>query len=563
MPQTDAERYERLLLQEASLREVIEAISSELDLRSLLTRIAESACHLLEADNGAIGLVDEVQGVVRIEATYRMPDDELGSEARPGKGLMGQVMESRGPIIFRSYGDVKDPTRTDLHDNAVIGVPIFWRDRVIGVFGIGSEPPRQFEDADADILSRFAKHAAIAIENARLFDRAQAALGEMQLLYETSARLGVALHPEDIAGAYLEQVATKGKYGCTILEYLFDDDDRRTGVLVRGKWNRRDGTVIGNWRYSYSRDQLDDQLDAGETVMVDDVEIDPRVTEELRDLQRRDGNPAIAMIPLLASGRRTGLVVLTSEKAHHWDERELRPYQATAAYLAIALEHRHEQLNLMQAEQQVAVLEDRQRLAHELHDSVTQLLTGINFIAQATPAAMKRDPAEGEKRLEQLSELSRRALGEMRALLAELAPRESQSSQASSTQAGLVELIGQHLGSLDTDGPQLSFSHDSYREQPEPIEHALYRMVQEAVNNALKYAEASQISIHLTSTDSEVVLVIADNGRGLVESASSTKTDSSGLGIPGMRKRALDLQGTFRIHSKPGEGTSIEVRLPV
>ena len=145
MPRTDSERYERLLRQETSLREVIEAISSDLDLRSLLTRIAESACHLLDADNGAIGLVDDLQGVVRIEATYRMPEDELGSEARPGQGLMGQVMETRKPVIFRSYGDVKDPTRRDLQDNAVIGVPIFWRDQVIGVFGwrFQSHAPQQ------------------------------------------------------------------------------------------------------------------------------------------------------------------------------------------------------------------------------------------------------------------------------------------------------------------------------------------------------------------------------------------------------------------------------------
>lgn len=563
MPRTDSERYERLLRQETSLREVIEAISSDLDLRSLLTRIAESACHLLDADNGAIGLVDDLQGVVRIEATYRMPEDELGSEARPGQGLMGQVMETRKPVIFRSYGDVKDPTRRDLQDNAVIGVPIFWRDQVIGVFGIGSEPPRQFEDADADILGRFAKHAAIAIENARLFDRAQAALGEMQLLYETSARLGVALHPEDIAGAYLEQVATKGKYGCTILEYLFDEEGQRTGVLVRGRWNRKDGTVIGNWRLAYARDELDDMLDDGQTVMIDDVETDSRATEELRSLQRRDGNPAIAMIPLLASGRRTGLVVLTSDRVHHWDERELRPYQATAAYLAIALEHRHEQLNLMQAEQQVAVLEDRQRLAHELHDSVTQLLTGINFIAQATPGAIKRDPAEGEKRLEQLSELSRRALAEMRALLAELAPRESQSSSAPPSPNGLVEQIRHHLASLDSVEPELIFEHQAYRPQAEPIEHALYRMAQEGVSNALKYAQATRITIRLWEEAGSAILQVHDNGRGLGDQGAAPKTDSSGLGIPGMRRRTADLQGTFRIHSTPEEGTLVEIRLPI
>jgi signal transduction histidine kinase len=564
-PRTDAERLERLLLQEASLREVIETISSDLDLQSLLTRIVQSACHLLEADNGTISLADEVQDVVRVAAAFRMPEDEIGSQAKPGQGLSGKVLESGRPVIFNRYGDVSDPTRTDLTDNAVIGVPIFWRDRVIGVFGLGSEPPRKFYEEDVEVLSRFAKHAAIAIDNARLFDHAQSALGEMQLLYETSARLGVALHPDEIVSAYLDQVAARGKYACTIIEYEFDESNNRTGVFVKGRWDKEEGTVVGNWWFPHERDALDDLLDRGETVVISNVETDDRVTEYLKEMQRQDGHPALAMIPLLTAGQRTGLVILTSKTVQEWADRELRPYQATAGYLAIALRHRHEQLSLMEAERQVAVLRDRQRLAHELHDSVTQLLTGINFIAQATPNVIKRDPVEGEKRLDQLATLSRRALSEMRALLAELAPREHRAApEPHESGEGLVEMIRAHLASMQTAGPIVTVEASKYQSQSPVIEHALYRIAQEAVNNALKYAGATQIVVELAVTSSAVVLTVVDDGIGLSGSLPARNhPDSSGLGIPGMRRRASELGGSIRVHGPAGQGTVVEIRLPL
>lgn len=158
-----------LLRQQESLRQVIESISSELEFRPLLTLIVRHACELLDADEGTIGLVDEARRVVRTEAAYRMPTGELGAEAAPGHGLAGQVFLTGAPVILERYDQVAHPAQPSLADHAVIGLPIFWRGRMIGFFGIGAAPPRRFSQQDVDTLSVFARHAAIAIENARLF----------------------------------------------------------------------------------------------------------------------------------------------------------------------------------------------------------------------------------------------------------------------------------------------------------------------------------------------------------------------------------------------------------
>jgi CheY-like chemotaxis protein len=132
----DATDLEALLQQQESLREIIESISSELDLRLLLTRIVRHACELLGAENGTIGLVDEHRDVIRTEAAYRMPPDELGTEFPPGVGLFGHILLSQQPLILNRYGDLDQPTQSGLLDYAVVSVPIVWRDQLIGVFGL-------------------------------------------------------------------------------------------------------------------------------------------------------------------------------------------------------------------------------------------------------------------------------------------------------------------------------------------------------------------------------------------------------------------------------------------
>lgn len=183
-PRGDPPDLAVLLRQRDSLREVIESISGELDLRQLLTRIVRHACELLDAHFGSIGLYDEERDLIRTEAVVSMPERELGAEMPPGVGLAGQVLLTRKPIVIDRYDTLPAVTLPELSDHAVVGVPIFWHDRLIGFFGIGAEPPRRFGENDVEMLSLFARHAAIAIENARLFERARrlAVLEERQRL---------------------------------------------------------------------------------------------------------------------------------------------------------------------------------------------------------------------------------------------------------------------------------------------------------------------------------------------------------------------------------------------
>jgi signal transduction histidine kinase len=568
------------------VQRVIGSISSGLALEPLLANILDGAVTLIKATHGTIGLVaghgDEA--VVRTVAAHNMPAEELGAEMSAGMGLAGRVLRDGRTIRLDRYGDLDQLTLPELADHSVIGVPIRWGETLIGFFGIGNEAPNLFSERDAETLELFAQYAAIAINNANLFEASQGALDEMRLLYETSQRIGLAADVDGVIDAYLDQVAVGGEYICNIVLYEFDPQGQRTALIVRGRWTPQTGSQRLDERLPHARDDLDPILDEGETIAISDVRTDPRVSAGLRQMQEQEGRLALAMIPLMVRSVRIGLVVLSHPGAHHWTEDHLRPYRATAAQLAIAIDHRMQQNLLNERSQLLAVLQERQRLARELHDSVTQLIFSTTLIAQSIAPAWRRDPAEGQKRIDRLLELSQTSLREMRALLFELRPGEEASSkEIPSTLTGAERVrhygIVRALRLLADD-----FSHDgivvrvhvneaglSYfgtvpggRVGEEAVVEGLYRIVQEALNNAAKHAGAHLVTVSLEREQPGSLHVsVVDDGIGITPGTARESAAGTGLGMKTMRERAESLGGTLRVISSPGAGTAIEILIPL
>lgn len=569
------------------LQRVIGSISSGLALEPLLANILESAVTLIEATHGTIGLVVERENgpVVRTVAVHNMPAGELGAEMAPGVGLAGHILKTGNIIRLDRYGDLDEPTLPELANHSVIGVPIRWGDTLIGFFGLGNESPNRFNQRDAEALELFAQYAAIAINNANLYEASRHALDEMRLLYETSQRIGLSADVDNVIDAYLDQVAAGGQYICTIVLYEFDSHDQRTAVLVKGRWTPESGSQRMEERLPYARDDLDPLLDAGQTITITDVRIDPRVPADLRLMQEESGRLALAMIPLMVRSQRMGLVVLSYPGVHKWAEVLLRPYRATAAQLAIAIDHRLQQNLLNEQSQQLAVLQERQRLARELHDSVTQLIFSTTLIAQSVSTAWKRDPHEGQRRVDRLLELSQTALREMRSLLFELRPsEESQSHEIPAALTGMERI--RHYGTLGAlrllaedfsqDGIRVNVDVDeggrNFFEtrsgaasiKAAALEEGVYRIVQEALNNAAKHSRAHRVTVQLTRGNANAMhLSITDDGVGLAEKPVQDGGRGSGLGMKTMRERAESLGGTLRVESAPGAGTTIEVSIPL
>jgi PAS domain S-box-containing protein len=201
------------------------------------------------------------------------------------------------------------------------------------------------------------------------------------------------------------------------------------------------------------------------------------------------------------------------------------------------------------AEQEAAAQEERERLAHELHDSVSQILFAAGMIADAAPSLWDKDPALGQQNLEMLSKMIRGASAEMRSLLLELRP----DTLRDQTLGRLLETLTIAARARSQAGVSLNVEGDC--PSPDDVTLALHRIAQESLNNVAKHAQAGEIQIDLRCSHQSVELRIKDDGRGFDPQA----IPAGHLGIGIMHERADKIGAILQINSKPGEGTSVDV----
>jgi signal transduction histidine kinase len=574
-----------------SLRAVIESISGELELRPLLTRIVEQACTLLEADHGTIGLVDEARGIVRTEAGYNMPPNELGTELGIGEGMAGLVLGARRPLTFSRYGEVPQPTQPAMLNDAILGMPIVWRGAMIGFFGIGRSPKtirptrgrarsgaaraatpakkaapksaRRFTKTDIAALGEFARHAAIAIHNARTYELEQQRADRLRIISRVGGIITSDLRLSDLLKKAADAVHELLGYPNVAIA-LIDPDDPHTLVLDTLGGHYR-SIIHGEYRFPIDQGIMGAAARTRETVLVNDVLADPRYL-------RTPGGPDVyaeVAVPILLGDSVLGVLNVETDEPLADSDADVLRLVADQMGVAIANARLHAVVR------RLAASEERNRLARELHDSVTQLLFSMTLIAQSLGAAWKRDAAEGERRVERLVELSQTALAEMRALLSELHPGGDVTLGAETAPVaraadairrhGLVGALRRHARELTADGLRVVFSARGYSPGPAEHEYELFRIAQEALHNVAKHANARTVELSVSTGGSGTLLRVSDDGTGFdgaMPNAHSGRTWPS-LGLRTMRERAESLGAHFTVQSSPGGGTTVEVSVPL
>ncbi|MBC7251238.1 MAG: GAF domain-containing sensor histidine kinase, partial [Anaerolineae bacterium] len=250
-------------------------------------------------------------------------------------------------------------------------------------------------------------------------------------------------------------------------------------------------------------------------------------------------------VPLMVKTKVLGMLTLDHSQPGHFTARHADLALAFANQVAVAIEN----ARLYAQAEETAVAAERSRLARELHDAVTQTLFSISLIAEVLPRIWERDPDEGRRRLEELRELTRGALAEMRTLLLELRP-------ATLVETRLSDLLRQLTESITGRARvPINLEAEGEWEPPTEVKVALYRIAQEALNNVAKHARASRATVRLQSRPGQVTLRVSDDGTGFDPAAIAP--DSLGLGI--MRERAEAVGATLRVESRMGEGTRVVV----
>ncbi|MGW2524432.1 GAF domain-containing sensor histidine kinase [Streptomyces sp. NPDC001617] len=221
-----------------------------------------------------------------------------------------------------------------------------------------------------------------------------------------------------------------------------------------------------------------------------------------------------------------------------------------AQHAAIALTN----ARLYERSRELTIAEERSRLAHELHDAVSQKLFSLRLTAQAAAALVDRDPSRAKGELQQVAALAAEAADELRAAVVELRP-------AALDEDGLVNTLRTQIHVLDrAHTARVSFDSRAVRALPSAQEEAVLRVAQEALHNALRHSGAAHVDVTLVRRGSGALLRVMDDGGGF--DPQSIRRAGRHLGLVSMRDRASGVGGRLTVESEPGQGTTIEMEVP-
>jgi signal transduction histidine kinase len=283
----------------------------------------------------------------------------------------------------------------------------------------------------------------------------------------------------------------------------------------------------------------------GKPLLVNNLASNTRIPSPLR----QSGYPLMYVAPLRAGSKMYGLLLLLRTTNYTLEEQEL------AISLADHIGKAAEKHVLFQQSQQLALLEERQRLARELHDSITQLLYGLVMLTEAGQTQLEgkgAQPDVARHTFVRIGETARQVIKEIRLFIHQLRPSALE-------QEGLVGAIQLRLAAVEGRADiQTRLQADETIRLPRMVEESLYQVTQEALNNTLRHAQATSVTVTLQQHDDYVLLEICDNGSGFDPHAHRT----GGMGLENMQVRVQNLGGTIDLLSTPGQGTTVRVVVP-
>ncbi|MEA2442315.1 MAG: hypothetical protein QOH76_3739 [Thermoleophilaceae bacterium] len=547
---TDPALLQRLL-------DICRSMVSEHDVDAVLRRVVDEACEITEARYGALGVMnDRGDGLDRFITTGL--DDEAHAaigELPRGRGVLGVLISDARPLRLpnvgahpRSYGF--PPAHPPM--NTFLGVPIRIRGEAYGNLYLTEKAGgREFDEVDEEAVRVLADIAGIAIDNARLYQRVEGRRDELERAVvglEATTEIARAVGGETDLDRILELIAKRGRalVGARAVVILLEDKSQLTVVTVAGEI---DDAVIG--RQLPVADSIYGQvLQSREPERIGDL------PSRLRTVRHAIGVEASAalVVPLVFKGRALGVLVAYDHEqgagTFMMSEQQLLTSFAASAAIAVGTAKTVAQEHLRHSIQAAEL--ERRRWARELHDETLQGLGALNVLLSAG--------LHGD-----LEDSARKALGFIEEQIASLRSLISDLRPAVLDDLGLqpaLEALAERMASttslaVELDVELASESGKARTRLIPEIEDAIYRLVQETLNNVSKHADTSRAVVSVRESGGSVAVEVRDDGIGF-----ELDETTGGFGLIGLRERAELVEGKLAVASASGEGTTVSIVVP-
>jgi signal transduction histidine kinase len=531
------------------LRALVEtgiAINSELSLDGVLERIVEAAARVTGAEYAALGVIDPSGSGLERFVTYGVAPEvqtEIG-DLPHGRGILGVLIKDARPL--RLHDLTEDPRSVGFPPGhppmySFLGVPILLRGVAYGNLYLTEKEGGDFTDEDEELVTLLAAQAAVALENARLYESATAWSQQLESLNEVGAALvgELELDPllelivarlRELIGARIVAIALPAGEGLRIAAAdgvgsdtlaaisMLEADSKTARVLERGRSER-----------------------------IDSLLEDPEVNQEVA---RRLGASTGLYVPLRARERTIGVLIAHDKigRDHRFGSADLRLAEqfALRASIAVDLSRRvaRDALRRVVAGQEI----ERRRLARELHDETGQALTSILLGLRAV------EEANSDVDVGALRDLVVGTLQDVRRLAVQLRPKALDDFGLVPALERLVQTFSESSGiSVELE------ARIGEERLPSDVETTVYRIVQEALTNVVKHAEAHKVSILLVRRGTTLTAVVEDDGQGFDTKA----VGDDRLGLEGMRERVELHDGRMVVEASAGAGTMLRIEVPL
>jgi len=523
-------------------------LQSELTLAGLLRRLVETAVGLTGAGYGALGVIDRAGTALDEFITVGIAPEQIAliGELPRGRGVLGVPIRERAPLRLRDLA--ADPRSVGFPPGhppmaSFLGVPILLRGASFGNLYLTEKAGgEEFSGEDEDIVRLLAAQAAVAIENARLYESARLWSRQLESLNEVSEALATQTDLPQLFDLAASRLCELLDARVVMIQVPASDGVSLTVAAASGD---HAAALLGR-TLELGRSKSGRTLTRRRSERIDSVIDDPEVDQSVPRLVEAS---AALYVPLLVGDRAAGVIVVYDKRGldHRFSDADMRIAQAFASRAAVAID-----LSQRVGREAVrALLEgqeiERTRLARELHDETGQALTSI--LLGLKP--LERQLGEGPLAL--IRTLVSSALDNVRSLTTELRPAALDDFGLEAALERLTRLVSER-SDLDV---QLNVTLDR-RELTRDQETAIYRIVQEALANVVKHAQAGSVSVVVVARAGSVRTIIEDDGAGFTPDA----VREGALGLVGIRERATLLAGRLEIQSRPGAGTTILIELP-
>jgi signal transduction histidine kinase len=526
------------------------ALTSELSLDVLLQRLTEIAAELTDARYAALGVIGPSGRELERFVTTGLDAETYAAigDLPMGRGILGVLIRDAEPL--RLHDIAEDPRSVGFPPNhppmrSFLGVPIMLRGVSYGNLYLTEKAGGDdFTDADVELVLVLAAQAAVAIENARLYESSTAWARQLESMNEIITAMAAEIDLQPLLGLIARRLREMLDARLVTIGLASDED----AISIEAAEGEGSEHILGQ-TLPRSASKHGRVLDRGRSERVDSALDDPEMNQALA---RRLGIRASLFVPLVTRNRTIGVIGAHDRRAYdaRFTDADLRIAELFASRAAVAVELSQRVAHDAFARAVEAQEHERRRLSRELHDQTGQELTSVLLGLKAI-----EDAASERERGESIAAVRAQVLetlNAVRRLAVELRPKALDDF-------GLVPALERLLETWrEQTGIRADFEARLDGRLPGDAETVLYRIVQEALTNVVKHADASRVSVVLTQAADTVTAVVDDDGDGFGPDANG-----AGLGLLGMRERLALVGGRLKVESGAGAGTTIVATVPV